>query len=293
MQRLVLALLLLTTGVAADAHAQNRAVLVQLPADLEGPGAEATRHQLRELMKQYPPALGRVLKLDPTLMSSPQYVAPYASLAAFLKQHPEVLRDPSYFLSFVPEGDWAAWPQPVNPAFERSRQMIRMWENVMVGLFILLIVATVSTALVTLVKHFVGHRRWLRATRIQSEFHNRLLERMGSSSEVLAYAQSSGRDLLPPVRHVDAGASLLTPPFGRILWSMQAGLVAAAAGIGLLIVKPYVVEEAAEMLLTLGVLTLSLGVGFALAAAASYMLSQRLGLLSPAHPADRRGSIGE
>jgi hypothetical protein len=291
MPRLVLALFLLTTGVAADAHAQNRAVLVQLPAELEGPGAEATRNQLRELMKQYPPALGRVLKLDPTLMSSPQYVAPYASLAAFLKQHPEVPRYPSYFLSFVPEGDWAAWQQPVTPELERSRQMIRMWENVMVGLFILLIVATVSTALVALVKHFVGHRRWLRATRIQSEFHNRLLERMGSSSEVLAYAQSSGRDLLPPVPQVDAGASLLTPPFGRILWSMQAGLVAAAAGIGLLIVKPYVVEEAGEMLLTLGVLILSLGVGFALAAAASYILSQRLGLLSPAHPTDRQGSL--
>jgi hypothetical protein len=90
---------------------------------------------------------------------------------------------------------------------------------------------------------------------------------------------------------VDAGASLLTPPFGRILWSMQAGLVAAAAGIGLLIVKPYVVEEAGEMLLTLGVLILSLGVGFALAAAASYILSQRLGLLSPAHPTDRQGSL--
>jgi hypothetical protein len=85
---------------------------------------------------------------------------------------------------------------------------------------------------------------------------------------------------------------MLSPPFGRILWSVQAGLVAAAAGIGLLVVKRYVVEEVAQMLLTLGVLILSLGIGFALAAAASYMLSVRLGLLSPARPADRRESIG-
>ncbi len=160
------------------------------------------------------------------------------------------------------------------------------------GLFILGLIGTVSAALVALVKHFVAHRRWLRATRIQSEFHSRLVERLGSSSEVLAYAQSSGRDLLPTLPPVETAPAAVVAPFGRILWSVQAGLVAAAAGVGLLIVKRYVLEEVAQMLLTMGVLILSLGIGFALAAGASYILSVRLGLLPPARPADRRESIG-
>jgi hypothetical protein len=38
-------------------------------------------------------------------------------------------------------------------------------------------------------------------------------------------------------------------------------------------------EEVAQLLLTLGVLGISVGIGFALAALASYVLSARLGLL--------------
>jgi hypothetical protein len=292
MRRRLVILILLLFGLAAGAQAQNRAVIVQRPAEVLGPRADDMRRQLRELMNLYPPELGRVLKLDPTLMTNPQYLAPYPALAEFLKQHPEVPRYPSYFLDFVRVQDDEYRGPQLSAEADHSRRVVEMWENVMVGLFVLAIVGTLSATIATLVKHFVGHRRWLRATKIQSEFHNRLLERMGSSAEVLAYSQSSGRDLLPSLPVVEAAAPMLSPPFGRILWSVQAGLVAAAAGIGLLVVKRYVVEEVAQMLLTLGVLILSLGIGFALAAAASYMLSVRLGLLSPARPADRRESIG-
>jgi hypothetical protein len=254
-----------------------------------GPRAEDMRRQFREVMNLYPPELSRILRLDPTLMTNTQYLAPYPALAEFLKQHPEIPRYPSYFLGHIEE-DYSGPPMP--PELEHSRRVISMWENVMTGLFVLVVIGTISLAVVTLVRSFVAHRRWLRATKIQSEFHNRLLERMGSSSEALAYAQTSGRDLLPAMPQLDTAAPSMAAPFGRILWSVQAGVVAAAGGIGLLIVKRYVVEEVGQMLLTLGVLVLSLGIGFALAAAASYMLSQRLGLLSPSRPAERRESIG-
>jgi hypothetical protein len=74
-------------------------------------------------------------------------------------------------------------------------------------------------------------------------------------------------------------SSPVSAPFSRILWSVQAGLVLSSAGIGCLIIKQHVIEEVAQLLLTLGVLGISVGIGFALAAAASYMLSARLGLL--------------
>ena len=290
MRRHVLVLLLLLAGAGGGIQAQSeRMVVVQRPGEVLGPRADDMRRQFRDVMNLYPPELSRILRLDPTLMTNTQYLAPYSALAEFLKQHPEIARYPSYFLGDVHE-DFPG--PPVAPEVERSRQVIRMWENVMTGLFVLILIGTISAAVVTLVKSFVGHRRWLRATKIQSEFHNRLLERMGSPSEVLAYAQSSGRDLLPAMPLPESSAPAMAAPFGRILWSVQAGVVAAAGGIGLLIVKRYVVEEVGQMLLTLGVLILSLGIGFALAAAASYMLSQRLGLLSPARPAERREPLG-
>lgn len=290
MRRHVLTLLLLLGGAGAGLQAQSeRIVVMQRPGEVLGPRADDMRRQFRDVMNLYPPELSRILRLDPTLMTNTQYLAPYPALAEFLKQHPEIPRYPSYFLGYVQE-DFRNPPVP--PEVEQSRQAIRMWENVMTGLFVLIVIGTISAAVVTLVKHFVGHRRWLRATKLQSEFHNRLLERMGSSSEVLAYAQSSGRDLLPALPQVETAAPAMAAPFGRILWSVQAGVVAAAGGIGLLIVKRYVVEEVAQMLLTLGVLILSLGIGFALAAAASYILSQRLGLLSPARSAERREPLG-
>ena len=291
MRRHVLVLLLLIGGAGAGLQAQSdRIVVMQRPGEVLGPRADDMRRQFRDVMNLYPPELSRILRLDPTLMTNTQYLAPYPALAEFLKQHPEIPRYPSYFLGYVQEDFRSA---PVPPEVEQSRQVIRMWEDVMMGLFVLIIIGTISAAVVTLVKHFVGHRRWLRATRLQSEFHNRLLERMGSSSEVLAFAQSSGHDLLPVMPQPEAAAPAMAAPLGRILWSVQAGVVAAAGGIGLLIVKRYVVEEVAQMLLTLGVLILSLGIGFALAAAASYILSQRLGLLSPARPAERREPLGE
>ena len=51
--------------------------------------AQQTRKALDELLKRYPPTLGRVLKLDPMLLENPAYLSPYPGLAAFLAQHPE------------------------------------------------------------------------------------------------------------------------------------------------------------------------------------------------------------
>jgi len=296
--RLVVAIVLLL-GLAAEAQVsaqvgrgRSEAQVFILPADIQGQRAEDMRRQFEELMRRYPPELGRVMKLDPTLMTNADYVAPYPALAAFLKQHPEIARYPGYFLNFVHDAN--NWNEPVSVDVQRNRDTLRLWQDVMTGLFVLVIFITVTMTITALVKQFVTHRRWVRATKLQSDLHNRMVERLQSSAEILAYAQASARgsDMLGAVSMPDVTSPTLTAPFGRILWSVQAGLVAVAAGVGLLIVKRYVIEEVAQMLLTLGVLILSLGIGFALAAAASYMLSVRLGLLSPSRPAERHESIG-
>jgi hypothetical protein len=126
----------------------------------------------------------------------------------------------------------------------------------------------------------------VRATKIQSDFHSRLMERFSSNAELLAYVQSpAGQRFLEAMpTSVDMGTvgSLPTPvgaPFNRILWSVQAGLVLACGGVGLIIARNYMIEEIAQFYITMGVLAVSVGVGFALAAVASYVISGRLGLL--------------
>ena len=69
----------------------------------QGVPADETRQALEEVLKQYPPSLARILKLDPTLLNSDGYLQPYPQLAAFLKEHPDVAHNPSYF--FAEYGD--------------------------------------------------------------------------------------------------------------------------------------------------------------------------------------------
>jgi hypothetical protein len=66
---------------------------------------------------------------------------------------------------------------------------------------------------------------------------------------------------------------------GRIIWSLQAGLVLAALGIGFRLVQQNVSAEAAEGFFIIGVLALSLGIGFAASAVLAYFVSTRLGLV--------------
>ncbi len=70
----------------------------------EDPNAERTREQLMQLLEKYPPSLGRVLKLDPSLLSNADYLATYPALSSFLTQHPDVARNPAYYLERIRTG---------------------------------------------------------------------------------------------------------------------------------------------------------------------------------------------
>jgi hypothetical protein len=277
-------------AVAAPAARQPAASA--MPAGLDGVRAEQVREDLRRLLERYPPALGRVLKLDPTLMSDAGYLAAYPDLVAFLEQHPEVPRYNSYFLSFV--GD-SSWQEPRDPDAQVRLRAIDMWHDTLTGLVVFAGLMSALYALTWLVRYTISHRRWIRATKLQADMQNRLLERFTSSGELLAYVQSpAGRHVLatvPPLG-LDTAAAPIAAPFSRILWSLQAGFVIVSAGVGLLIIRHYVVEEVSEMMLVIGTLAVSLGIGFALASAASYMLSHRLGLFDAAARRPRDSNEG-
>src|SRR5687767_7290379 len=53
----------------------------------ENRDARETRDRLNEIFNQHPPSVRDVLRIDPTLMYRPDYLANYPVLAAYLEQH--------------------------------------------------------------------------------------------------------------------------------------------------------------------------------------------------------------
>lgn len=261
------------------------AVLTQDDLDRD---ARQTREQFRQLLNRHPPTLGRVLKLDPSLISNEAYLSAYPAVAAFLAQHPEVAHNPAYFLEFVRVGEWGDPP-------DRQSQVLSLWRNMMEGMLIFSIIVLLTTALSWLIKTLIDYRRWHRVSKVHTEVHTKLLDRMTSNEDLFAYIQTpAGKRFLEsaPIP-LDAGPRTISAPFGRILWSIQVGTVLAVGGTGLQFVSARVIEELTQPLFVIGVLGLSLGAGFVLSAIIAYMLSRHLGLLEPpalGQAGDRGGS---
>jgi hypothetical protein len=242
--------------------------------------ADQTREALQELLGRYSPSVGRVLALDPTLLQSQAYLEPYPELVAFLQQHPEVARNSDYYLEHLtpyynarPTGQAAA---------------LRMWENLFQFIGAFLVFAVVTSTLVWLIKTLVDYRRWYRLSKVQTEAHNKLLDRFTANDELLAYiATPSGKRFLEsaPIM-LDTSSASIGTPLKRILWAIEIGLVMASGGGGLLFARPFVPAEAGQMLSVLGIFAIAIGSGFVLAAASSYLISRQLGVLP--HAASRQ-----
>ena len=93
---------------------------------------------------------------------------------------------------------------------------------------------TLLGVLAWLLKSMIDHQRWKRALKVQADAHTKLLERLSSTDEVLAYAQSpAGRHFLESGAPLDARRRDVSAPVGRILWSVQMGMVMTILGLGL------------------------------------------------------------
>jgi hypothetical protein len=244
----------------------------------EATDAPETRERLRDVLNQYPPSVQEVLRIDPTLLYRPDYLATYPALALFLEQHPEIAHNPGFFL-----GEWRA-PEEISAAGEAFREVGRMFEQ----LTIVLIILTITTGIIWLVRTAIEHRRWQRTMRAQIELNTKLIDRFSSSDELIAYLQSpAGKTLTEPVALPQASPRPMpmNAPLSRIFWSLQSGIVVGALGMGLMIVSGNVANvEIHQSLRGFGIVLLMIGVGFAVSAAVSFVLSQRLGLVQPMSP---------
>ena len=285
MTRVFIAALLVaaTTGLPISASAQQSdSEKYRLEQDarvraLDANDARRTLAELRRLLEEHPPAIRTVLRADPSLLERADYLAPYPRLAAFFKQHPEVARDPAFFFGQSDYGFYRRDQTPQEQALETLQGVLAGIAGLTVGLTVLLVIAS-------LVRQAIGHRRWVRQSRVQTEVHTKILDRLQSNEDLLAYIQTpAGQRFLEgaPMPAQEPEPRAIGAPFGRILWSVQAGVMLAALGVGFWLVQQNAMAEIAPAFHAMGVLALSLGVGAIVSAGLSYVLSARLGLVGP------------
>jgi hypothetical protein len=242
---------------------------------VEQPDAERTRNELSQLLEHYPPALRNVLALDPSLAVNQSYVAPYPGLVSFLNAHPEIAHNPSFYLG---EARFSRANQ------DPATQAAELWRSVLDGLAIFGGFGMAISLIVWLIRTLVDYRRWSRLAKVQTDVHTKILDRFTANDDLLAYIQSpAGSKFLQssPIL-LDAGPRAVGAPLGRILWSVQGGVVLIAGGIGLQTVSSRVADASSQPLHALGVLAIALGLGFVVSAIISFVISQRLGLIEPA-----------
>jgi hypothetical protein len=235
--------------------------------------ADETRRQLEDVLKAYPPSLPRIFRLDPTLVNNEAYLQTYPALAAFLAQHPEVKHNPAYFFAQYGDGGGYYRETPQDRA-------IQMWRSTIEGFTMGTIILAIASGVIWLIKSLIDHRRWSRVSKIQTEVHNKVLDRMQSNEDLLAYIQTpAGKRFLESAPIAMESPRSIGAPFGRILWSAQAGAVLTVLGLGITLVSQTTVEEVAPPLAAMGAIIGALGVGFLVSAVLAYALTRRFNLM--------------
>ena len=239
----------------------------------------ATREQLFKLLR-LSPKLTSVVARDPSLLADQEYVnRNNPELGAFLLQHPEIARNPEFYLFSHGIGtgnreerlEQVVWP---DLAFGGSYRV----EHVTDYMAFLAFLVVLGAAL-WLLRIFVDNRRWGRTMKLQSELHNKLLDKFGNSQELLTYMNSDagkrfleagpmpGSDLPSPVKLV----------FSRILLPFQFGVVLLLVGMGCAALQGTPGVEVHARVFSL--VSATMGLGFIISAGFSYLLAWRLGLL--------------
>src|SRR6266571_403309 len=119
------------------------------PSRVEERDARDTRQRLHGILGQYPPSVGQVLRIDPSLITKQDYLAPYPTLAAFLAQHPEVAHNPAFFV-----GDSQAF------AGDPQRQSLRVVESIFVSATVLVGFLGFFTLVGWAMRVILQHRTW-------------------------------------------------------------------------------------------------------------------------------------
>ena len=142
----------------------------------------------------------------------------------------------------------------------------------------MLVIIGVYSVLAWVTRTFLVNRRLAKTAQIQAELQTRVLDKLGTAPEVLAYLESpAGRRLAQAVPVERSN------PHGRILGSVQSGIILIVVGAAMLALRGEISGDDAHALTFVGAIGLALGIGFLASAYTAYRLSQAWGLLGDAN----------
>jgi len=262
----VMILMACLSAVEADAKAAPQGTSKTMPSDEAAVDTEFG--SFMRFLESHPEVAREVLN-NPDILSDHDFLGQHPPLARFLDTHPQVKNDPRAFVpQFLTREAWK---------FRDQRSQMERFLD-FAGPFLVFVI--ILGALLWVFQVILDSRRWNKVAKMQSDVHAKLMEKFGSSQELLAYMESeAGRRFLESAPISIEGQRITPFPYSRILWSLQAGLLLGLAGVGLLLIRGSMPADTVQALLVCGTLALALGVGFILSAIVSYTLSKRLGLL--------------
>ena len=254
-----------TTEQNATTTAKDAANAPRDNAELEPPTRDAVRSMFTRVVERTP-ELASILLIDPSLLSDGAFMTRYPNVAEFVNRYPEIRRNPRYYL--------AAFEQPV------KRSLV---SEILDEIFDALVFILIFAATAWLIHTVIDQKRWTQLARTQAEVHNKILDRFGSTEELLAYVRTpAGSKFLesaPIPLHPERPSQ--NAPLTRVLWSVQFGVIVAVAALGMLLISGRFDKDSSEGLFAMGMIGLSIGVGFIASAAVSIVLSRRLGVWQP------------
>lgn len=278
--------------VYAQAHPPVAAQSAASQPALNDQDVAAAQSQLIKLLK-LSPTLTTVVARDPSLLSNQEYVAHNnPQLAAFLAQHPEVARNPDYYLfSHLNHADGSpdeALERAVWPDVFRSSPPRTGFDELLSNMSPLLAFASFLITVGWLTRFFLENRRWNRIFKLQSEVHGRLIDKFSSAQDLGAYMETdAGRRFLEaaPISVNFEQNQRVPNALARVLTPLQIGVVMILLGIGLLTLRHAGTDMDVPMLV-FGTVVLMPGIGFILSAGMTWLLAARLGLM----PGNESGS---
>jgi len=281
---LVVGMVLLTASALGQSPRPGQVGSPAVNAQMSEKEAATLQDDLLRLLR-VSPQLAEVVAHDPSLLSNAEYVnRTNPELGRFLQEHPEIAHNPDFYLfnnlheANEPPAqtlERKLWPE--NSTRPGSPVAMELISN---GVPFLIFVCVLS-AILWLTHVLLENRRWSRIFKLQTDVHSKLIERFGTSQEVLTYMNTeSGKKFLEGTP-IAVGLDRHQPvpsPVARVLTPLQIGVVMSLLGLGLLFLRHSIPDGEAPLLL-LGTVVLMPGLGFIISAGVTWMLARRLGLM--------------
>jgi hypothetical protein len=279
------ALLALFTAVSpAQAPRPGQPATAANPPQMSEKDLAALQDQLLQELR-VSPTLAEVVARDPSLLSNAEYVKRNnPELGKFLQTHPEIAQNPDFYLFNNLHGEH----EPPSETLERrlwpqmSRQESSGIDSELVNDGIpFLVFLCMLGALLWLTHVLLENRRWNRIFKLQTDVHGRLIERFGTSQEVLTYMGTDAGKRFLEATPIAVGFERSQPvpsPVARVLTPLQIGVVMTLLGVGLLSLR-HSIPDGSAALLVIGMVVLMPGVGFIISAGITWGLARHLGLM--------------